>query len=428
MNVLLLGGGGREHAMAWKLSESSMLRNLHIAPGNGGMHDLGTITDVDAMDFPAVERYVRKHAIDLIVVGSEAPLVAGIADYFEASGKTNVAVVGPKKEGAMLEGSKDFAKAFMHRHNIPTARYESFNSEQLAEAITALDTFNPPYVIKADGLAGGKGVIITESKQEACDTLESMLKGGAFKEAGKRVVIEEFLAGQEVSMFVVTDGKSYHILPSAKDYKRIGEGDTGPNTGGMGAISPVPYLSEEFQQKALNQIIIPTIKGLTKDEIPYHGFVFFGLMKVGSDPYVIEYNCRMGDPETEVVLPRIKSDLLHLFESLCSGLLSEYDLEIDDRAASTVVMASDGYPGAYETNFEIKGAEDEPNWEGVVFHAGTKVSRRKLYTKGGRVLAVTGRGATVEDALKRSYAKVEKIKFEGAYFRKDIGADVLDLA
>ena len=428
MNVLLLGSGGREHAIAWKLSESSMLRDLHIAPGNGGMQELGIMADLDAMDFPAVERYVRRHKIDLLVVGAEAPLVAGIADYFEASEKTNIAVVGPKKKGAMLEGSKEFAKAFMQRHNIPTARYASFGSDQLSEAIAALDKFKAPYVIKADGLAGGKGVIITESKQEATETLEAMLKGGAFNEAGRRVVIEEFLAGQEVSMFVVTDGKSYHILPSAKDYKRIGEGDTGLNTGGMGAISPVPYLSEEFQQKALNQIIIPTIKGLTKDEIPYHGFVFFGLMKVGSDPYVIEYNCRMGDPETEVVLPRIKSDLLHLFENLCSGLLSEYDLEIDERAAATVVMASSGYPGSYDTNFEIKGAEADAKWDGVVFHCGTKMSRRKLYTNGGRVLAVTGRGATVEDALKRSYEKVEKITFQGAYCRKDIGADILDLA
>lgn len=428
MNVLLLGSGGREHAMAWKLSESSMLRDLHIAPGNGGMHELGTMADLDAMDFQAVERYVRRHKIDLIVVGSEAPLVAGISDYFEASQKTSVTVVGPKKQGAMLEGSKEFAKNFMQRHNIPTARYASFGSDQLAEAVQSLDAFQAPYVIKADGLAGGKGVIITKSKKEATDTLKGMLEGGAFKEAGKRVVIEEFLTGQEVSMFVMTDGKSYHILPSAKDYKRIGEGDTGLNTGGMGAISPVPYLSEEFQQKALNQIIIPTIKGLTKDEIPYHGFIFFGLMKVGSDPYVIEYNCRMGDPETEVVLPRIKSDLLHLFESLGSGLLSEYDLEIDERAASTVVMASEGYPGAYETNREIKGVVEDPNWDGMVFHAGTKISRRKLYTNGGRVLAVTGRGATVEDALKRSYEKIEKITFEGAYCRMDIGADILDLA
>ena len=428
MNVLLLGGGGREHAMAWKLSESSLLRDLHIAPGNGGMQKLGIIADVEAMDFAAVERYVRRHKIDLIVVGSEAPLVAGIADYFDASEKTQVAVVGPRKKGAMLEGSKEFAKAFMKRHNIPTASFSSFGQDQLAEAVAALDSFKTPYVIKADGLAGGKGVIITESKKEAKDALKSMLEGEAFKDAGKRVVIEEFLQGQEVSMFVITDGKSYHMLPSAKDYKRIGEGDTGLNTGGMGAISPVPYLSEEFKQKALNQIIIPTIKGLAKDEISYHGFVFFGLMKVGSDPYVIEYNCRMGDPESEVVLPRIKSDLLHLFENLCSGLLSEYDLEIDERAAATVVMASGGYPGKYETNFEIKGTEADPKWDGMIFHAGTKISRRKLYSNGGRVLAITGRGGTVEDALKRSYEQADKIQFQDAYYRKDIGADVLDLA
>jgi len=428
MNVLLLGSGGREHAIAWKLSQSSMLRSLHIAPGNGGMESLGTVADLNVMDFAAVERYVRRQKIGLMIVGAEAPLVAGIADYFEASTKTNILVVGPKKAGAMLEGSKEFAKAFMQRHNIPTARYVSFDHSQLNEAIAALDTFQPPYVIKADGLAAGKGVIITKSKAEATKTLRDMLSGLAFQEAGKKVVIEEFLSGRELSMFAVTDGSSYHLLPSAKDYKQIGEGDTGANTGGMGAISPVPFLTEEFQEKALNQVIIPTIKGLSKDGIPFSGVLFFGLIRVGSDPYVIEYNCRLGDPETEVILPRIKSDLLHLFESLCSGLLSEYDLVTDERAAATVILASDGYPDSYEKGKEIKGLNDVGGIDGHVFHAGTKQSRKKLYTNGGRVLALTGRGADVEEAVKNSYRLAEKVGFEGAYCRKDIGADVLDLA
>lgn len=428
MNVLLLGSGGREHAIAWKLSQSSMLRKLHIAPGNGGMESLGVTADLDPMDFAAVERYVKRHEIGLLVVGAEAPLVAGIADYFEDSAKSDVLVVGPKKAGAMLEGSKDFAKAFMQRHNIPTARYASFDDTQLAEAIAALNSFKPPYVLKADGLAAGKGVIITSSKEEAVQTLEEMLSGKAFKDAGRKVVIEEFLEGKELSMFAVTDGESFHLLPSAKDYKRIGEGDTGPNTGGMGAISPVPFLTDEFAEKALNQVIIPTIKGLGKDGIPYKGIIFFGLIKVGSDPFVIEYNCRLGDPETEVVLPRLKSDLLHLFESLCSGLLSEYDLVTDERAASTVILASEGYPGSYEKGKEINGLDEIAGIDGLVFHAGTKSSRRKMYTDGGRVLALTGRGNDVEEALKNSYRLAEKIGFEGAYHRKDIGADVLDLA
>jgi len=399
-----------------------------MAPGNGGMGALGTVADLDVMDFPVVERYARKFDIGLVIVGAEAPLVAGIVDYFEASDKSDIMVVGPKKAGAMLEGSKEFAKAFMQRHNIPTARYASFDHTQVNEAVAALGQFQPPFVIKADGLAAGKGVVITESKSEAESTVREMLSGKAFKDAGKRVVIEEFLEGRELSMFVVTDGESYHLLPSAKDYKRIGEGNTGPNTGGMGAISPVPFLTEEFQEKALNQVIIPTIKGLRKDGIPYSGIIFFGLIRVGSDPYVIEYNCRLGDPETEVVIPRIKSDLLHLFESLCSGLLSEYDLVTDERASTTVILASEGYPGSYETGREIVGLDDIDGIDGHVFHAGTKVSRKKTYTNGGRVVALTGRGAEVEDALKNSYRLAEKIGFEGAYYRKDIGADVLDLA
>ncbi|MDE0871777.1 MAG: phosphoribosylamine--glycine ligase [Flavobacteriales bacterium] len=426
MNVLLLGSGGREHAIAWKLSQSSLLRSLHLASGNGGTSDLGVSANLDLLDFPSIERYIRKHDIELVVVGPEAPLVAGISDYLEESTKINVKVVGPRKAGAMIEGSKEFAKKFMARHNIPTARYGSFGEEEFDDAVAFLDSFNPPYVIKADGLAAGKGVVITPSKTEAKKALRSMLIEGAFDGAGKRVVVEEFLEGKEVSMFAVTDGHSFHLLPSAKDYKRVGDGNSGANTGGMGAVSPVSFLTEEFQEKALNQIIIPTIKGLAKESIPYVGFVFFGLIKVGSDPFVIEYNCRLGDPETEVMLPRIKSDLLHLFDNLCSGLLSEYDLVVDDRAASTVVLASEGYPDSCQKELEIRIDETVSQIDGHVFHSGTRESRRKLLTNGGRVLALTGRGNNLKEAIKNSYALAERIQFQGAFYRTDIGQDVLE--
>jgi phosphoribosylamine--glycine ligase len=426
MNVLLLGNGGREHAMAWKLSQSSLLRSLHVAPGNGGTRNLGTSADLDPMDFPSVERYIRKNQIELVVVGPETPLVNGIADYLEDSKKVNVKVVGPRKAGAMLEGSKRFAKEFMNRHSIPTARYGSFNSTQMDKAVSFLDTVSPPYVLKADGLAAGKGVVITNSKQEAEDTLKSMLVDGAFEGAGSEVVIEEYLDGKEVSMFAITDGRRFHLLPSAKDYKRLGDGDKGPNTGGMGAISPVPFLTEEFQEKALNQIIIPTIKGLEKEGIPYVGFIFFGLMKVGSDPFVVEYNCRLGDPETEVILPRIKSDLLHLFDSLCSGLLSEYDMVVDDRAACTVILASEGYPGTYEKGNEIKFSEDIATIDGIIFHSGTRENRKKILTNGGRVMALTGRGNDLKEAVKNSYALRERVNFEGCFSRTDVGRDALE--
>lgn len=428
MNVLLIGSGGREHALAWKLQQSSLLSSLHVAPGNAGTQGLGVQADLDPMDFAAVERYVKKNDIHQVVVGPEAPLVAGLADYLMDSDKVDVQVVGPRAAGAQLEGSKEFAKKFMKRHNIPTARYGSFSGEQLTEAVAFLDEFQPPYVLKADGLAAGKGVIITESRDEAEATLTDMLSGEAFGEAGRRVVIEEFLDGIEVSMFCVTDGHHFKMLPSAKDYKRVGEGDTGPNTGGMGAISPVPFVSPEFQEKAMNQIIIPTIKGLEKDGIPYCGFVFFGLIKVGGDPYVIEYNCRLGDPETEVILPRVKSDVLHLFDSLCTGMLTEVDMSIDPRAASTVIVASGGYPGRYEQGIEIEGLESVAAIDGVVFHAGTKEVRRKIVSSGGRVLALTGFGMDLESALKNSYKMAARIGFDGSFFRKDIGSDVLERA
>jgi phosphoribosylamine--glycine ligase len=427
MNVLLLGSGGREHAMAWKLSQSSLLSKLYVAPGNAGTEQIATNVSLNPMDFSAVDRYIRRNSINMLIVGPEAPLVAGIVDYFEESNKhKDLVVIGPPKAGALLEGSKDFAKAFMARHNIPTADYQTFKSGELKLAKAHLDKINPPYVIKADGLAAGKGVIITEDRQKAESTLEDMLENSSLGEAGTKVVIEQFMDGIEVSSFVVTDGTAYKILPSAKDYKRAYDGDKGPNTGGMGAISPVPFVDAEFHEKTLNQIIIPTIKGLRKDNIPFNGFVFIGLIKVGSDPYVIEYNCRLGDPESEVILPLLKSDLLHLFDSLGSGLLSEYDLQIEDKTAATVMLTSGGYPGDYSKGKQINGLENTPKeTEGIVFHAGTTTSRGKVVTAGGRVLACTGIGNGLEQALERSYKLAESISFSDKQYRKDIGQDVL---
>lgn len=427
MNVLLLGSGGREHAMAWKLSQSSLLSKLYVAPGNAGTEQIATNVSLNPMDFSAVDRYIRRNSINMLIVGPEAPLVAGIVDYFEESSKhKDLVVIGPPKAGALLEGSKDFAKAFMARHNIPTADYQTFKTGELKQAKAHLDKINPPYVIKADGLAAGKGVIITEDRQKAESTLEDMLENSSLGEAGTKVVIEQFMDGIEVSSFVVTDGTAYKILPSAKDYKRAYDGDKGPNTGGMGAISPVPFVDAEFHEKTLNQIIIPTIKGLRKDNIPFNGFVFIGLIKVGSDPYVIEYNCRLGDPESEVILPLLKSDLLHLFDSLGSGLLSEYDLQIEDKTAATVMLTSGGYPGDYSKGKQINGLENTPKeTEGIVFHAGTTTSRGKVVTAGGRVLACTGIGNGLEQALERSYKLAENISFSDKQYRKDIGQDVL---
>jgi phosphoribosylamine--glycine ligase len=426
MNVLLLGSGGREHAMAWKLAQSSLLTQLHIAPGNAGMEGLGILSDLDALDFSAVERYVKKHQIHLVVVGPEAPLVAGLADHLRSMDPAP-GVIGPGKDGAQLEGSKAFSKAFMRRQNIPTARYGSFGAGETDAALNFLNEFSPPYVIKADGLAAGKGVVIVDDLDQARTTVREMLSGRAFGAAGERVVIEEFLDGIEVSMFCLTDGHTFQMLPSAKDYKRVGIGDTGPNTGGMGAISPVPFVSPEFQEKALNQIIIPTIKGLEKEGIPYVGFLFFGLIKVGSDPFVIEYNCRLGDPETEVLMPRIKSDLLDLLDSAASGMLSESDIEIDPRAAATVVVASGGYPGTFEKGLEISGLDHHPDVEGQIFHAGTRLMRKKFVTHGGRVLACTGWGDRLSTAVSNARTLADGVAFEGAFHRTDIGQDVLDL-
>lgn len=423
MNVLVLGSGGREHAIAWKLAQSSMLTRLFVAPGNAGTADLAENVELDIMDFKSVAKFCLEHEVSIVVVGPEAPLVAGIADFFRSHEKyRGITVVGPSKAGAQLEGSKDFAKKFMERHNIPTARYRSFDQTGLREAKMFLEGLKPPYVIKADGLAAGKGVIITDKLPEAVKAVESMLLNKQFGDAGSKVVIEEFLKGTEVSMFVITDGEAFKVLPEAKDYKRIGVGDTGPNTGGMGAISPVSFATEEFRQKVLNQVIIPTIKGLRTENIDYSGFLFFGLIKVQGDPYVIEYNCRLGDPETEVIIPRIKSDLLHLFEGIASGTLSECDLQIDERTASTVIMASEGYPGSYPKGREIT-MNTLPE-EVIPFHAGTKLNKGKVVTNGGRVIAMTAMGADLDEALETAFAAVRAVSFEGAYWRKDIGADL----
>ena len=423
MNVLILGSGGREHALAWKVAQSSILHKLYVAPGNAGTNEIATNVDLDILNFDKVGAFAVENDIKIIVVGPEAPLVEGIVDFFQGHAKYgHITVIGPSQEGAKLEGSKEFAKKFMKRHQIPTARYGSFNANQIEEAETFLDKMKAPYVIKADGLAAGKGVIITEDLAEAMKTVKEMLQDKVFGDAGSTVVIEEFMKGIEVSMFVITDGHSYKILPEAKDYKRIGEGDTGLNTGGMGAISPVSFVNPEFMEKVKNHVIIPTIKGLRKDEIGYKGFIFFGLMKVQGDPFVVEYNCRLGDPETEVILPRIKSDLLHFFEGIATDTLSECDLEIDERTAATVILASGGYPEKYAKGKEIN--IDKTNDQTVVFHAGTKSSDDKTVTSGGRVMAVTSMGVDMEDALKRSYESIEGIRFDQMYFRKDIGFDL----
>jgi len=423
MNVLVIGSGGREHALSWKIVQSSHVTNLYIAPGNAGTTRHGRNVDIDHLNFKEVKKFVLEQKIKLVIVGPEAPLVAGIQDFFQADPElSSVTLIGPTKEGAMLEGSKDFAKAFMVRHNIPTAKYGSFVASELSKAVSFLDQFKPPYVLKADGLAGGKGVVILDDKAEAAAELKEMLKGKKFGKASEKVVIEEFLDGIELSAFVITDGDSYKILPVAKDYKRIGEGDSGLNTGGMGAISPVPFCGPEFLDKINHRIIIPTIKGLKADGIKYQGFIFFGIIKVGNDPYVIEYNVRMGDPESEVVFPRIKSDLLDLFQGIADGTLSESDLVIDDRYAATVMLVSGGYPGKYETGKVITGLNQ---MEGsVAFHAGTKANDKEILSNGGRVLALTSFGATLEQALVRSYENAAKINFEGMYYRKDIGFDL----
>ncbi len=423
MNVLLIGSGGREHAMAWKLSQSSRTFQLFIAPGNAGTQNLGTNVDVDPEDFEAVRDFVRGNGVHMVIVGPEAPLVAGIVDYFQNEPSLKyIPVIGPSKTGAMLEGSKEFSKEFMARHNIPTAKYASFTTDTLEEGFAFLETLQSPYVLKADGLAGGKGVLICDELVEARIELTSMLVEHKFGSASDKVVIEEFLKGIELSVFVLTDGKNYKILPSAKDYKRIGEGDTGLNTGGMGAISPVPFADQEFMNKVEERIVIPTVSGLQKDGIDYKGFIFIGLMNVGGDPQVIEYNVRMGDPETEVVIPRIKTDLVDLFEAVADQSLDRIQLEVDSRTTCTVMLVSDGYPGAYEKGRKIGGLDKVK--DSVVFHAGTKTDNGNVLTNGGRVLAITSYGDNMDEALERSYTNAQVVSFEGKYFRSDIGFDL----
>lgn len=422
MNVLLLGSGGREHALAWKMCQSPRLTKLYIAPGNAGTGEIARNVDIKVTDFETLAGFVQEKNIDLLVVGPEDPLVEGIRDFFEADARfARLMIVGPGKAGAILEGSKDYAKEFMFRHGIPTAAYLTVTSENLEEGIAFLNKLNPPYVLKADGLAAGKGVLILDNREEAIRELNLML-GGKFGKASARVVIEEFLKGIELSVFALTDGKDYRILGSAKDYKRVGEGDTGLNTGGMGAVSPVPFADEVFSRKVEERIVRPTIEGLKKDGIDYRGFVFFGLMNVEGDPYVIEYNVRMGDPETEVIMPRLKTDLLTLFEAVAKRELRNVTSELDARFCTTVMLVSQGYPGSYEKGKVIKGLENVQ--DSMVFHAGTKFSGTDVVTNGGRVIAVSSFGTTKEEALGLSYRNVDKIRFEGKTYRRDIGSDL----
>lgn len=423
MRVLLLGSGGREHAIAWKIAQSSQLEQLFIAPGNAGTRQHGTNVAIQTTDFEAIREFVIKESVNMVVVGPEDPLVKGIHDFFLADEQLkSIPVIGPGKEAAQLEGSKDFAKAFMMRHNIPTAKYATFTKDTLEDGYRFLEGMKAPYVLKADGLAAGKGVLIITDLAEAKAELKSMLADAKFGDASSRVVIEQFLSGIECSVFVLTDGDSYKILPEAKDYKRIGEGDQGLNTGGMGAVSPVPFVDKTFMDKIENQIIIPTIKGLKADNILYKGFVFFGLINVKGEPYVIEYNCRMGDPETEVVMPRLKSDLLDLLDGVATNTLSECDIQFDERSACTVMMVSGGYPEEYEKGKTISGLNAVT--DSIVFHAGTASDGPVVVSNGGRVLAVTSYGKNLESALERSYRSIEKISYDKAYYRKDIGFDV----
>lgn len=422
-----MGSGGREHAFSWKIAHSPKCEALFIAPGNAGTAEVGTNVNLSVTDFEGIGNFVKEEGIDLVVVGPEDPLVKGIANYFKADADlAKVGLVGPSAEGAQLEGSKDFSKQFMERHKVPTARSRTFTKESLEEGLNYVSSHPLPVVLKADGLAAGKGVIIAETNEQARETLKEMLVDAKFGEASSRVVIEQYLDGIELSVFVLTDGENYKILPEAKDYKRIGEQDTGLNTGGMGAVTPVPFANAEFLKKVEERVVIPTVNGLKSENIDYKGFIFIGLMNIGGDPYVIEYNVRMGDPETQVVLPKIKSDLVDLLEATAKGTLGNTDYTTHDEAFTTIVMVSGGYPGSYPKGYEITGIDVVDT--ATVFHAGTKLGdQNEVLTNGGRVLAITGKGESVEKALENAYNGVSKISWQDEYHRRDIGQDILKL-
>ncbi len=425
MNILLLGSGGREHAMAYKMAESKKLSKLFIAPGNAGTAQCGINVNLDLVDFEAIRNFVLENQIQMLVVGPEIPLVEGIHDFFlNDEALKQIQVIGPQKQAAMLEGSKDFAKSFMNRHQIPTAKSKTFTKSQIRDGVVYINSLEPPYVLKADGLAAGKGVIITDNQGEAAQVLNYMLADALFGEASTKVVIEEYLSGIELSVFVASDGNSYKILPVAKDYKRIGEGDSGPNTGGMGSVSHVPFADKEFMDKVEKRIVIPTIEGLKQENIPFKGFVFIGLMNVKGEPYVIEYNVRMGDPETETVFPRIKSDVIDLFEGIANGNLNTKQLEIDPRFATCIVLTAKGYPNSYEKGKQIHHIEKVT--DSLVFHAGTKTDEQgNILSNGGRVLAITSFGNSIEEAIALSLKSAEIISFDGKYYRKDIAKDLI---